>query len=385
MFDLSSPNPPLSPLTPGTGKQLGIALTTEHADESIDQRIHNALGEINGFEYLLTTTFPQFSTMMLHVLKNKIFDVGESTEKVRKTISKLKFQILGIIDNIKVDVEPQLQDTQNDDEISASDATRIGKKFAIFLLTTTEPSAAVDSWLKDSKELEEFVTENIWFEPMMNTIAKELLKSSSLGLKWRVGIGAGLSIMDLITDAGVIISYHRIGNSAGANSLMAMIGSSIAVQLLTTYTQNRKKSKWVILRELAFVVTFLKPAVDAYRIANGKEDEDAVMSPLVEMAMGKGVELGLESIPGGLLQAYVFINSPKTTSFLVISILISALTTGFSSAMISYDMDVSVANRKEVPLFYGYIKDSNTERMVTFILQVSERVMRSIFYREPKK
>ena len=323
--------------------------------------------------------------MMLHVLKNKIFDVGESTEKVRKTISKLKFQILGIIDNIKVDVEPQLQDTQNDDEISASDATRIGKKFAIFLLTTTEPSAAVDSWLKDSKELEEFVTENIWFEPMMNTIAKELLKSSSLGLKWRVGIGAGLSIMDLITDAGVIISYHRIGNSAGANSLMAMIGSSIAVQLLTTYTQNRKKSKWVILRELAFVVTFLKPAVDAYRIANGKEDEDAVMSPLVEMAMGKGVELGLESIPGGLLQAYVFINSPKTTSFLVISILISALTTGFSSAMISYDMDVSVANRKEVPLFYGYIKDSNTERMVTFILQVSERVMRSIFYREPKK
>jgi len=157
------------------------------------------------------------------------------------------------------------------------------------------------------------------------------------------------------------------------------------VQLLFTYTQNRKKSKWVILRELAFVVTFLKPAVDAYRIANGKEDEDAVMSPLVEMAMGKGVELGLESIPGGLLQAYVFINSPKTTSFLVISILISALTTGFSSAMISYDMDVSVANRKEVPLFYGYIKDSNTERMVTFILQVSERVMRSIFYREPKK
>ena len=34
--------------------------------------------------------------------------------------------------------------------MSASDAERIGKKFAMFLLMTTEPSAAVDSWLKDS-------------------------------------------------------------------------------------------------------------------------------------------------------------------------------------------------------------------------------------------
>ena len=92
----------------------------------------------------------------------------------------------------------------------------------------------------------------------------------------------------------------------------------------------------------------------------------------MEMALGKGCEMALESIPGGLLQAYVFINSPKKTMFFLISILISTFTTGFSSAMISFDMDVSVANRKEVPLFYGYIKDSNMERIITFILQVSE-------------
>jgi len=125
--------------------------------------------------------------------------------------------------------------------------------------------------------------------------------------------------------------------------------------------------------ELIFVVTFLKPAVDAYRVATGHEDKDATYSPLVEMSFGKGCEMAFESIPGGLLQAYMFINSPEKTTFLLVSILISTLTTGFSSAMVSYDMDVSVANRKEVPLFYGYIKDSNTERMITFILQVSER------------
>jgi len=29
-----------------------------------------------------------------------------------------------------------------------------------------------------------------------------------------------------------------------------------------------------------------------------------------------------------------------------------------------------VANRKEVPLFYGYIRDSNTERGITFVLLI---------------
>ena len=88
------------------------------------------------------------------------------------------------------------------------------------------------------------------------------------------------------------------------------------------------------------------------------------------MVCGKMIEIALEAIPGGLLQAYMFINSPEKTTFLLVSILISTLTTGFSSAMISYDMDVSVANRHEVPLFYGYIKDGSTERGITFILLI---------------
>jgi len=318
-------------------------------------------------------TFPQIKHLLLQVLINVVVkgDVGESTEKVRKIISNIKSGLSGLNNNNKVDVEPaQSQDTQT--ETSASDATRIGKKFAMMLLTTTEPSAAVDSWLRDNKELEGFVADNIWFVPMMNTIAEELLQSSNLGLKWRVGLGAGLSIMDMITDAGVIKTYQASGNTSGANSLIAMIGSSLAVQLLIAYGQNIKKSKWVKLRELAFVVTFLKPGVDAYRVATGHEDNDTLFNPLMEMALGKGCEMALESIPGGLLQAYVLVNAPEKTIFLLISILISTFTTGFSSAMISFDMDVSVANRKEVPLFYGYIKDSNMERIITFILQVSE-------------
>jgi len=175
-------------------------------------------------------------------------------------------------------------------------------------------------------------------------------------------------MMDMISDAVVIKSYQAIGYISGAYSLIVMIGSSFAIQLLTAYAQNHKKSKWIILREVAFVVTFVKPGVDAYRVATCYETKGTTVSPLIELVIVKMVELAFESVPGSLLQAYVFINSPEKTTFFLVSILISTLTTGFASAMISFDMDVSVANRKEVPLLYGYIKDSKFERGITFIL-----------------
>jgi len=69
-----------------------------------------------------------------------------------------------------------------------------------------------------------------------------------------------------------------------------------------------------------------------------------------------------------LLQVYVYITSPKKTAFHLVSILISTMTTAFGSAMVSYDLDVSVSNRKKNPEFYGYVKDTNLERSSTFLV-----------------
>jgi len=246
----------------------------------------------------------------------------------------------------------------------------LGKSFRKHLLANKEFAVAVDAWRLANTILQPLFDHSPVFGSIMTAVAKHLLASSNMGLAKRVTLGALLSIMDMITDAGVINTYRASGKTSEATSLIAMIGSSLAAQLLMTYGQNKKKSKWVILRELAFVVAFLKPAVDAYRVATGYEDKDSTVNPLDEMVIGKMIELAFESVPGSLLQAYMFINSPEKTMFLLISILISTLTTGFSSAMISYDMDVSVANRKEVPLFYGYIKDGSTERGITFVLLI---------------
>ena len=79
---------------------------------------------------------------------------------------------------------------------------------------------------------------------------------------------------------------------------MAMMGASIVIQLFIAFIQNRKKSKWSLIRELLIVLSGLKPAVDAYRIATGYEDELSTLDPLLDMSVGKGVELACESIPG---------------------------------------------------------------------------------------
>ena len=54
------------------------------------------------------------------------------------------------------------------------------------------------------------------------------------------------------------------------------------------------------------------------------------------MIASKGIEMFAEAIPAGVLQMYAFIISPKRSVAAAGSIMISALTTGFASALMSY-------------------------------------------------
>ena len=54
------------------------------------------------------------------------------------------------------------------------------------------------------------------------------------------------------------------------------------------------------------------------------------------MIYSKATEMFAEAIPAGVLQMYAFVSSPNRSAAAAGSILISALTTGFSSALVSY-------------------------------------------------
>ena len=83
-----------------------------------------------------------------------------------------------------------------------------------------------------------------------------------------------------------------------------------------------------------------------------------------------------------MLQIYVWLIEPEIGSGALLSIAISALTTGFSSAMIAFDKDVDVQGRKVNPDFYGYIPDDHNLRERCFLLMTlisaSHNVSRSI-------
>jgi len=129
-------------------------------------------------------------------------------------------------------------------------------------------------------------------------------------------------------------------------------GKKFAMFLLTMTEPSTAVDSWLsaeqeedLLGVAARIGTFFKPGLDAYRVATGTR-------MTIQMSIRSERWLFEKGQNSRLLQAYVLINSPN-------KIFISTLTTGF-------------ANRKHLPLFYGYIKDSNTERLITFILLVSE-------------
>jgi len=177
----------LNQLDAEDGKNMGIMLMIKKKGESVEKRLEAFLSKNEALHQLKTTTFPQLDGMMLALLQNKLFHKktkqGGNKVGVEPQNSQLARIFMSPVSAVKI---------LND--LTEAKATKIGRSFALLLLTTTEPSAAVDAWKLDNQVLVPLFAEHAWFEPMINTIAKQLLQRSSLGLKWRVGLGAFLSI-----------------------------------------------------------------------------------------------------------------------------------------------------------------------------------------------
>jgi hypothetical protein len=86
------------------------------------------------------------------------------------------------------------------------------------------------------------------------------------------------------------------------------------------------------------------------------------------MTSMKCVEMFAEAIPGVIIQLMAIASSDKdvgTSAWL--SVAVSAITTGFASATISYDWDTNHTRREEAPAFYGYIPAKASKRTVVFV------------------
>ena len=150
----------------------------------------------------------------------------------------------------------------------------------------------------------------------------------------------------------------------------ASLGVSIGLQLLMFFFQNKKLGLGRVLKEAFPVIIGFKPAVDAYNIAKGKKQENGQsLNPLAEMTFMKAIEMFAESIPGVIIQLMAIATGGGDVAAWV-SVVVSALTTGYGGAVISYDYDTDPEKREQIPDFYGYVPSNPRQRSLVFVTMV---------------
>lgn len=93
-----------------------------------------------------------------------------------------------------------------------------------------------------------------------------------------------------------------------------------------------------------------------------------MLDPLGEMTAVKNVEMFAESIPGAAIQMVAIATKGGPVAFAAwASLIISALTTGFTASTVSYDFDTDPDRRERMPEFYGYVPNKAAYRTVVFI------------------
>ncbi|GMH56469.1 hypothetical protein TL16_g02141 [Triparma laevis f. inornata] len=141
----------------------------------------------------------------------------------------------------------------------------------------------------------------------------------------------------------------------------------VHMSLLIVFVQNYKKTKR-LLREFAYVLTFTKPGVDAYRVAIGAEAEvGSMFAPKSELIYTKGAELFTEAIPGTMIQMYAFLTGSNHSSTAIFSLIVSVVTAAFTSNGLSFDQDLDKEKRKHSPDFYGYVPEEKDAKAKTFL------------------
>ena len=137
-------------------------------------------------------------------------------------------------------------------------------------------------------------------------------------------------------------------------------------------------SRLYLLREVFFIFTSMKPAIDAYRVVSGTkttgttaEETASNLDPLLELIALRIVEITCESVPGCVLQLTALFRSQQATFQSILSIVVSFATISFGATSITFLMDLDPERRAHSPTFYGFIPREIRARIVSFVTMLS--------------
>jgi hypothetical protein len=171
----------------------------------------------------------------------------------------------------------------------------------------------------------------------------------------RVGVGAVVSIGDTVSDVLMVVSFLSSGRIGAAYGTIAMVGLNMLLQIVVTVAQTKHRGWLTVAYEVGIVLCFLKPPVDAYRVASGQQQEQGdPIDPMNMLAIGKGLEMVGEAIPALILQSAILMAIADRSMVAVVSVVLSCFAIAYTSTTIAYDEETNPTKRRNNPEFYGY-------------------------------
>jgi hypothetical protein len=138
------------------------------------------------------------------------------------------------------------------------------------------------------------------------------------------------------------------------HTLIVMLILNMLAQLLLVWVQTTKGPKATMVKDMLYVVSAVKPGVDAWRVATGlDQNEYQVLTPKMELLFSKGGELVFEAIPGCVVQVQAYLvamdSEEGASQQALASLVISALCTGFAAGSMTFDWVSRPLLRRNVP------------------------------------
>ena len=164
------------------------------------------------------------------------------------------------------------------------------------LILHSAPSLAVDEWISTSVALTEFDAEfKTLFRPFIICVVKCLVELNDWGVVFPVVFGAVLSVSNMGTDINMINQFYTSGQTFAGTATIVMVSVNLFIQVGIVYTQNLRMPRRVLLKDLLYVVTYVKPGVDARRSLRGGEQDPLVnLSPMLVMIYAKAGEMAVQ-------------------------------------------------------------------------------------------
>jgi hypothetical protein len=102
-----------------------------------------------------------------------------------------------------------------------------------------------------------------------------------------------------VTDVMATVNFAARGETGFATAMVAMLTTSMLVQMLLVFGQYHRMGPRVLMLELLLTVTCLAPGVHAYRVARSHEKHGReAVTAITHMIVAKGCELVFEAVPG---------------------------------------------------------------------------------------